>query len=264
MMKWFRAFRAEIFRELQETYYYRTNLIGDLVVQIFLFGALILLGGYSSVGAKYGVDRSDTRSLVLLGYLFWSYSAWAISQMGSDVAAEALKGTLEYKFTSVAPPALLLGGKALGSMITSTGFVLLVVTIIVLFFRVPITVTPGAVLALVTTLIGMYGIGFIFAGLALVAKRVSQVVTAFQVILLFITGTLAPPEAMPTPVKWLAESLPLTQGIHLARLSIVHAVSSPSAWVPLVVTSAIYVLVGIAIFHVFAHKARAEGLLGRH
>ncbi|MCG0275332.1 MAG: ABC transporter permease [Thermosediminibacteraceae bacterium] len=178
-MKALRAATAEMIREIQESWYYKANFVSDLIREIIIFGMIIFLGGYSSMGAVYNVPRTETRPLVLLGYLFWSYSAFALSAMGYDISFEAARGILEYKFTSVAPPALLLAGKAIGGIVTSTGFILVMCALIFLLFRVSIDVTAGALAALLLTLVGMYGLGYVFAGFALYAKRVNRAVTVF-------------------------------------------------------------------------------------
>jgi len=263
-MSTWRAVRCEIVREMQETFFYKANLLGDFVAQVLLFGALIFLGGFHQVGMTYGAGRVETRSLVLLGYLFWSYSSWAIGEMGSNVANEAAKGTLEHRFTSVAPPAALLLGKALGGVVLSTGFVALVVGVITLLFGVAVPLSAGALLALLLTLVGMYGIGLIFAGAALVAKRIAQLVLAMQIILLFISGTLAPPAIFPQGLRWLSEAVPLTEGIDLARLSVTKGHIAASAWLLLALTSTAYLLLGLIAFQLFARRAKVDGLLGRY
>jgi ABC-2 type transport system permease protein len=255
---------AEVLREIQETFYYRSNLVGDFVVQVVLFSALIFMGGYSAMGAKYGVARDQTPSLLLLGYLFWNYSIWAISQMGSDVAAEASKGTLEHKFMSVAPPALLLAGKALGGIVTSSIFIVLVLMVIALLFHITIKITFGAFLSLIITLVGMYGLGFVFAGLALYTKKTSRIVSVFQIILLFISGTLTPGESLPGGIKWISMSLPLTQGIHIARLSALHIGIPALTWLLLLLSSLAYLGMGILVFEQFVRLVRVNGLLAHH
>ncbi|WP_041423817.1 hypothetical protein [Thermosediminibacter oceani] len=154
-MKALRAATAEMIREIQESWYYKANFLSELMIDIIIFGMIIFLGGYSDMGAAYGVTRTETRPLVLLGYLFWYYSASALSVMGNDISIEAARGILEHKFTSVAPPALLLAGKAIGHVVTTTAFILVICGVFFLLFRVSIDVTAGALAALSLTLVGM-------------------------------------------------------------------------------------------------------------
>ena len=263
-MRILRAAAAEIVREIQETYFYRMNLLGDFVVQVLLFGALLMFSGFHSIQGAYHVNRVGARSLVLVGYLFWSYSSWAISAMGSNVASEAARGTLEYKFTSIAPPAVLLAGKAVGGMVTSTVFVAVVVAVIDIAFRVTVSLAAGSFVALFLTLVGMYGVGIAFAGLALVAKRISQVVSVVQILLLFISGTMTPAASLPGLLRWVAMALPVTQGIQVARLSVTQAHLGAFPWLALSATSAVYLIVGLMVFQLLQRKAKANGLLGRY
>ncbi|TYP52462.1 ABC transporter permease [Thermosediminibacter litoriperuensis] len=110
----------------------------------------------------------------------------------------------------------------------------------------------------------MYGLGYIFAGFALYVKRVNRAVTVFQTLIFFISGMLYPPEAIPEILGWISRSLPITQGMHIARLSMVGLSVPSELWFMLAFTSLVYLTAGLLVFSYFARLVRKNGLLGSH
>ncbi len=260
-----RAMKAEIIREIQESWQYRTSLFTDLAVQILLYSGLLFTGKFSWLPSQYGGQSDGSRSLLLIGFVFWSYAIYALSQMGNDVAKEAAAGTLEQKFMAVVPPPLLLVAKAIGGSIISSVMVLLLIGVSALLFGVYIQLTLAAIISLGITLAGMYGLGFAFAGLAILVKRTGQIIFIIQIALLFLTGTFMPLGDLPPLVASLGRFIPLTWGIDIARRSVgglEHI--TVYAWLWLAFTSSICMTFGLVTFFMAYKRARRDGLLGRY
>ncbi len=259
-----RAAKAEVARELKESFQYRTALAIDLVVLLLVYSGLLFSGRFTWIYRRYGGKLGDSRGMMLLGYLFWSYSMYALSQMGNDIAREASLGTLEQKFMGVVPIQLLLAAKALGGSVVSSFSVIVLVVISTLFFGVHLEITAIAVLALLITLVGMYGLGFAVAGLAILVKRTGQLVFLLQILLLFLTGTFLPLDVMPAPVAFLGKTIPLTWGIDVSRASVAGTGGIATRWMWLLLTSTASLAFGLLVFSWFCRKAREDGALGRY
>ena len=121
-----------------------------------------------------------------------------------------------------------------------------------------------AVLALLITLVGMYGLGFAVAGLAILVKRTGQLVFLLQILLLFLTGTFLPLDVMPAPVAFLGKTIPLTWGIDVSRASVAGTGGIATRWMWLLLTSTASLAFGLLVFSWFCRKAREDGALGRY
>jgi len=265
MLDYLRALKAEIVREVQEAWQYRTGLLSDLAVQALLYAGLLLSGRFSWLLREYGSRSSGSRSLLLIGFVFWSYAIYAIGQMGNEINKEAMVGTLEQKFMGVVPPPLLLVGKAIGGTIVSSTLVLALVGIILLLFKLELNITLVVPFSLGVTLIGMYGLGFAFAGLALLVKRTGQLVFLVQIALLFLTGTIIPVNSLPPIVGFLGKLIPLTWGIDIARRSVGDVGGiSVYHWLGLIAASSVSLIFGLVTFSLAYDRARRDGLLGQY
>ncbi len=264
MSDYLRAVKAEVVREIKESFQYRTALLIDLVVLLLVYSGLLFSGRFTWIYRQYGGRLENSRGMMLLGYMFWSYSIYALSQMGNDVAGEASLGTLEQKFMGVVPIQLLLAAEAVGGSVVSSFLVAVLVVISTLFFRVNLEITVFAFLALLVTLVGMYGLGFAIAGLSILVKRTGQLVFLLQILLLFLTGTFLPLSIMPSAVALFGKLFPLTWGIDVARASVAGSGGIASRWMWLLLTSAGSLAFGLFVFSWFCRKAREDGALGRY
>jgi len=185
--------------------------------------------------------------------------------MGNEVNREAMVGTLEQKFMAVVPPPLLLAGKAIGGTVISSISLLILVGAILLLFKLQLDVTSLALLSLGVTLIGMYGLGFAFAGLALLVKRTGQLVFLIQIALLFLTGAIIPVTSLPPIIGFFSKLIPLTWGIDIARRSVGDMGSiRVDHWLGLIAASSICLVFGLVTFSLAYDRARRDGLLGQY
>jgi len=265
MKNYIHAFTAEFILDLRQSWRYKTSFFTDLIVQFLIYSALLFAGKYTWMTRQYGGILAESKSLMLVGYVFWSYAVSAINETGNDVRVEANRGTLEQKCLSVVPLWWLLMAKSLSGILISTTFVALLVGMSTIFFNVGVKITTGAFFAWAIMLMGMYGFGFVIGGIALVVKKVGQLVFLIQIVLLFLTGTIMPLKSFPYILQLVGRYLPLTQGMKIAKISIggTRTISFES-WLVLIIISAVYLTFGLLFFHMSERFARKEGLLGRY
>lgn len=125
----------------------------------------------------------------------------------------------------------------------------------------------GVILGL--SVLGLYGFGFMLAALALIFKRVGPVATVLQYILLFITGAIIPLENFPVIIRTIGQTLPLSAGIKAMQMSVIErlplaAIIRDPVFSNLLLSTVIYVFLGLTAFMVADRFARQKGLLGQY
>lgn len=225
---------------------------------IFAFFLVIFYSGQAIAGA----ELTDTLDGLIVGFFLWTMATVAYAGLSWNVTREAQWGTLERLFMSPhghgrvmavktvvnVLESFLWGGVMLALMMATTGRV---VTLD------PITIVP----LLVLTLASVVGIGFAFAGLALLYKRIENV---FQLVQFVFIGLIAAPVGDVPALRL----LPVSHGSHLTGEAMAEGIALWAMPVGelglLVVTSTVYLLAGYACFHVAQKRARRGGLLGQY
>ncbi|ABY91646.1 hypothetical protein JCM16816_04740 [Thermoanaerobacter brockii subsp. lactiethylicus] len=259
MFKYLNIVIAEIRRSLKESFSYKMGLVSDIVVLTLLYAGLIFMDTGSMLGEYYN-NPGNSKTLLLLGYIFWSYSIAAISGVSSEISIEAVKGTLEQKFMAVIPYPFLIAGNIISSLLLSSIVAAVIIAFSNLIIGVSITVNGKVILSLLMTLVGMYGMGLILGGLSLIAKRINQLTLLIQILLLFVTDTLS----KTSPSSAISCIIPLTVGNDIARKSVSNIVISYNEWLMLILVSMLWFVVGSAIFGMSSRYARKNGLLGTY
>lgn len=247
---------AEIVRDIKESLNYPIGILSDIAVFSFLILSLLFLGTGSSLQDYYG-EATGSKSLLLVGYIFWVFSIYAINSTSSEIHHEALKGTLEQKFMAVVPIGYLFLGKMLSGLLISTIIIGFVTTIVILLTDLSLKITGLCILLLLINLIGMYGIGLIFGSIALKIKKIGQLTLILQILLMLLTDTLTK-----TPLsEGMGKVIPLTNGIELARQSISGLLVAKSDLIFFIIISLLWIFLGILVFSYTEKKVRQEGTL---
>ncbi|MEM4782371.1 MAG: ABC transporter permease [Halalkalicoccus sp.] len=227
-------------------------------VSLVIFFGLILFGGRTVAGPAF----SDSLGGVIVGFFVWTLAIVAYSGLAWNVTREAQWGTLERLFMSPHGFGTVMATQTLVNVFMSVlwaGSLLLVMMAMADRWLAvdPVTVGPLVVL----TLASIVGIGFAFAGLALVYKRIENV---FQLVQFGFIALIAAPVGS---YEWL-RLLPISHGSYLLRQAMdgglsLGAIPATELGV-LVVTSTGYLLAGYYCFHRAQLRARRDGLLGQY
>ena len=118
------------------------------------------------------------------------------------------------------------------------------------------------------SLVGAYGMGFLFAGVALVTKRTEALANLVFSLMIFLTGSLVGLESLGGVYDVLRLAFPLTWGISLMRsvLAGEQTLGSPAQRGELVGLAAhalAYLAVGLVVFAWGQRVARRKGTM-RH
>lgn len=234
------------------------------------FLQLVMMGiVFIGIGFIIGGGQVSTRQLTytLIGYSMWLYSSIVISGMCRDLLGEAQAGTLEQIFMSPVPVFLILIGRSLATLITATINILLFAVVILWTLKVNISLQWQGLVIFIITMAGLFGFGFIIAGMTLIFKRVGELAGLTANALLFLNGSMLPVEQFPRWLALVAKTLPTTQGIILLRDTLLKMQPLYELWedgglLLLCSQSIIYFGGGLLVFIWCARKAKLQGTLG--
>jgi len=241
--------------------YYFNTLSGIITIYIvfliIFYGAKALLGG-GSASPSFG----NTLSGIVVGFMVWTFALFAYSDLSWAMIQEAQQGTLEQLYMTP----LGFGWVAIFRVVATFIFNALIV-ILILFLMMAssgrwlhldfLSLTPLILL----TVAGVYGIGFLMGGLALVFKQVQAAFQILQFVFVFLIA--APADKFP-----LMKFLPLSLGTQLVGKVMIGEV--PLTQLPLadllflLGNSAFYFGLGFLLFKFFENVARDRGLLGHY
>lgn len=252
----------ECYKRLIILWSYRFNFLTETLMIGFLFiGISFFVSG--------GRPTPEQMAPALLGYLTWTFAAFAIGDMSQGIREETQTGTLEQMYMSPLPTGLLLVGRSVSSLLINSALVILVggTLMLLLGIRIPVRLQGAPVFIL--TITGLYGFAFLLGGATLVFKQVSALSNMLSNLLLFLNGSFLTVERMPTWLENAARSLPTTQGIDVMRRVILDGFPLTEVWrdgslVWLIVHSALFLLVGWTVYLWSERVARKRGLLGQY
>ncbi len=246
-------------REILTLVRYPFNLIAGLV-SVYLIFLIIFFGARSLMGENPGFGH--TLEGIIVGFMMWFLAIMAYSDLAWSLTREAQQGTLEQLYMSP------LGFSWVNTFRLMSA--LLINLVITLGLLIVMMVTSGRYLNLdvlrvlplmLLTIAGIYGIGFIAGGAALVFKQVQSFLQILQ--FLFVGLIVAPIDRLP-----FLKYLPLALGTNLIGKVMVQGQSFTEIGVQnllfLSVNSICYLFGGLLLFKFFENIAREKGLLGHY
>ena len=252
---------AETWKGLQLMWTFKFNVVTE-VVGLFM----VFLGINFFIGN--GAFDSGDLAFTLVGFCIWTYSITAISNMSFALREEQQQGTIEQMFMSSTSFAALLLGRTLSNFVWTTAIILLGGGTITLAFGLDLGLNWRLVPVLGLTMFGLYGLGFVIAGLTMLFKNILSFANLIQNILLFLNGAIVPVTVFPAWMTAATRALPSTLSIEVARLVTLDDLTLTTAWADgllplLVLHSLIWFVLGLSLYLVAERVARRKGLLGQ-
>jgi ABC-2 type transport system permease protein len=236
---------------------YPLNTATRFLTLVALF-SVIFFGGR----AVTGPTLSDSLGGIIVGLFIWTLAIVAFSGLSWNVTREAQWGTLERLFMSPHGFGVVMTTKMLVNVLFSFLWGLSLLVVMMALSGEWLTVDPLTILPLgALTLASISGIGFLFAGLALLYKRIENV---FQLVQWGFIGLIAAPAGTYPLLKL----LPVSHGSYMLRRAMDDGVRlwefAPAELGLLVATSTLYLLVGYYCFTRAQLRARRKGLMGQY
>lgn len=230
-----------------------------LLVGMYGLFAMFFYGSRAVGGAGIG----DTLNGLVVGFFLLTAATAAYFDVAGNVMREAQWGTLEQLFMSPYGIGRVMAVKSAFNVTFSSVIGLVLLGIMLLTTDRALTVDVLTVVPLlVVTILSAVGIGFAFAGLSLLYKRIENVSQLMQ--FAFIALVAAPARVD----GWVLAALPLSHGSGLLTLAMTEGVrlwEFPVADLLLLFGNGLaYLAAGYAVFHLFVRRARRLGVMGHY
>ncbi|WP_010650376.1 ABC transporter permease [Oceanobacillus massiliensis] len=257
-MRWLNLLKANTRKEYLELKRYLPNTIAMLltfyIIFLGLFGTIHFVGDPSTQDANI--------QYVIVNYIFWFLTITVINSIGYEVINEAMRGTLEQ--LSMSPMGI---WRIMTARLISTTVINFIIVIALLYLSMAtagqwlnidvVSIVP----ILVLTLISMFGVGFMIAGLSIIFKQVQAFLQILQFILMALTF-------IPLSLSPALAYLPFVKGISLMREVMIDGLSISQFGIGdfliLGFNAVFYFAIGLGIFIYCERIAINKGLLAHY
>jgi len=251
-------FLAELRRIWTQFRRYPGEAIGGIIVTTMLFYGLFLGTRYvAGPGLQFG-ERLDA---IIIGYVLWTLALFIIFDIAANLQIESQIGTLEQVFLSPFGAANVFLARALAGLTLNLTLNLGILLIILVLTGSRLYFPPSLLLPLVSILLGAYGLAFAMGSLALLLKRIQQLLSLIQFALLFLIA--APTETWQGPLRILGFLMPMTAGAGILRNLMARGQSlEPLPVFLALLNGLVYFSLGLGIFRACEREAKRRGILG--
>jgi ABC-2 type transport system permease protein len=255
--------RAVVYKRFLLLVRYPVNTASQIVT-VYLFFAVIFFGGQAIVSriASGGTSLVGTFDGLIIGWFLWTMSLTAYFSLAMNITRESQWGTLEQLYMSPYGFGSVMAVKVVANVLESLvwGAFILLLMLVTTGRTLSVNLITIVVVS-VLALLSVVGIGFVFAGLALLYKRIENVSQLMQFVLIGLIS--APVVGIPA-----LRLLPLVQGSAMLQKAMKNGVrlwEFPVTDLALLVGSAVvYSLLGYLVFRWCTDRARKKGVMGHY
>ncbi len=253
-----RLFLAEFKRAWIEFKRYPAEAATGVLTFAAVFLGLFLGAKYMAGGTIHFGTRLDA---IIVGYLLWTFTLIAFGNLAWMVQTESQTGTLEQVYLSPFGPRKVFLTRAVAGlafqMLIVAGLLIVVLLITQRRLHVTLTVIPP----IATIVMGSYGLGFLLGGVALIFKRVGNILNTSQFAVLFLVMT--PVESWTGYTKIAGYLLPLVPSAGMLRDIMARGRAFDPADFAIALGNAIaYFALGLLLFSIADRYARSKGVIG--
>lgn len=252
---------------------YPMNLIMRFVEPLMWMTPVYFLGmSFSENGQAVGFAGStgtnDFIGYILLGSVVGSYVSAVFWGLGFSLKQEMEQGTLESVWlTPNSRLWLLVGRSVIGVVITGLNTISVMVAAYFLFgFQIGDAIGK-ALLILVPTVIGLYGLGIAYAGVVLLLRDANTLTDIGSYMLNLLSGQDFPVTSLPKALLVVGMTLPMTYAIDLLRTLLLNTeplVAVPISVAVIAVSTVLFIALGRIVFRRIDAKVRRMGTLATH
>lgn len=237
------------------------------ITPVYFMGQAFSTNGEATGFAAYS-GSGDYMSFILLGTVLSNFVMTVFWGMGYALKEDMDSGVLESNWLAPVSRLLILVGRTITSLLTTTitSLVMLVIAGAMFGFS-PTGDTVAAVLTAIPMLIGLYGFGFAFAALVLIMREANTLVDVSSFLVQGFSGANFPVKSLPYWLIPISLMLPLTYGFDAVRGFMLKT----NTLLPLNVEVMILIVFmfvmlwfGGWIFYRVERRVRTLGTLGQH
>lgn len=224
-------------------------------------------GAQSFGGASLDAERFMT--YLLVGALLWNYLSMLFDVLSETVSWERWEGTIEYTFMSPSSRVTHLLGMGLYAVVYGILQTIVTLGVCYLFFDLDLSRANywGALLVLAVCSVSLVGFGIVAAVLPLLSpekgQQVSYIVSS---LLLLVSGVYYEVSVLPGWMQAVATVSPVTYALQGGRAALLDGASVSELWSsiwPLLIMGAVFVPLGLCVFHLGERYAKRTGKLKR-
>jgi ABC-2 type transport system permease protein len=237
------------------------------VTPVYFMGKAFSTNGQALGFAAYS-GSGDYMSFILLGTVLSNFILTVFWGMGFALKEDMDTGVLESNWLTPVSRILILVGRTLASLLTTTITSLLMLVIAgALFGFKPTGNTFAAFLTAIPMLLGLYGFGFAFAAVVLLMREANTLVDVSSFLVQGLSGANFPVKSLPYWLIPISLMLPLTYGFDAVRgwlLKTNTLLPLQTEVVLLIVFMFVMLWFGAWIFYRVERRVRTLGTLGQH
>lgn len=253
-------FWAELERKWIEFIRYPVEAVGAIFITTSFFYALFLGSRYMAGPASQFGERQDA---VVIGYVLWTLVIFIVNDVGINLQIEAQTGTLEQVLLSPFRASHIFLARALASLTLRLTLISTILVVILVLTGSRLAFPPSLVFPLISVILGAYGLSFVAGSLALLFKRIQQLLGIMQFGLLFLLA--APVEEWQGSERWLGQLLPMVGGAGILRDLMARGQALDwGLWLGSLAVGTAYFLVGLTAFRWAVHQAKRRGQLSSY
>ena len=225
--------------------------------------------GVDLVGGGQGTDTERLMTFLLVGALIWSYLSMIFDVLSETVQWERWEGTIEYTFMSPTSRITHLLGMGVYAIVYGIARTAVVFGVAMLTFDLDLSEANywAALVVLAVCSISLVGFGVVAAVMPLLSPEKGQQVTYIvSALLLLVSGVYYPVKVLPEWMQTIAQFSPVTYALHGSRAALQDGVGLSQLWDsiwPLLIMGAVFVPMGLFVFHLGESYAKRAGKLKR-
>jgi ABC-2 type transport system permease protein len=255
--------RAEIKRLVND----QVSNLWDSVSWLIYTGVMFIAIVAVLNGVTRGGIGTEEQLLILVGWLAFQVAGDGMDELPAFIMEESKTGTLEQICITPHSLGVVMFARSIAYFIIS-GLRGVTAAVFLILLVGTTTSDPSLLLLFVISAVGAYGLGFVFAGLALIFKQIESLASFVFSIMIFLTGAFVGLESFGWIYDVLRYVFPLTWGISLMRTVIQVGSMTPivadGSLLGLTLHSIVYLFIGIVVFTWGFNRARHKGTLAHY
>lgn len=257
---------------VQRNYFLTKRYFMWEIVWIVYITANAMTITFIGAGAKEfgaGIDTGRLMTFLLVGALIWSYLSVLFDVLSETVSWERWEGTIEYTFMSPSSRVTHLLGMGFYAVVYGIAQITVMLVAVSFFFDLDLSKAnyPGALLVLGVASVSLVGFGIVAAVLPLLSpekgQQVSYIVSS---LLLLVSGVYYNVNVLPGWMQFIAKFSPVTYALGGIRAALLDGAGFAQLWSSiwvLLVMGAVFVPLGLFVFHLGERYAKRTGKLKR-
>ena len=238
---------------------YPSEVLGAFLVTSITFYALLAGGTYLAGPGGTVASKVD---FVLVGYWIWTIVLLALGDSALNIRVEAMTGTLEQLALSPFGTRRIMLTRSATAVVLQLAITSLFLVSMLLFTGRSLRFPPAVVVPLFAVWLSATGVGLVMGGLALLFKRVDQLLNLMRFLMLF--PVMMQLDSFGPVLRRVAYALPVTPGAELMRQVTIQALPLDRTLVAVaMLNGCAYILAGAVLFHLAEVAARRRGVLNQ-